>query len=141
MAVYTPPALSSVDFALTAHTPPSLTPAYQALTSYSVPALASVDFALVTYTAPTYTYVGWELLPAPSGFPTQFAGLRTYYGGAVRELCLVAEADAPTGMGGIIKIDKGGTLYAVYLVETTDPDASPVRVETSAGVKAIREKT
>ena len=141
MAVYTPPALTAVDFALTTHTPPSLTPAYQALTSYSVPALTAVDFALVTYTAPTYPYVGWELLPGGGGFPTQFSGLRTYYGGAVRELCLVAEADAPTGMGGVIKIDKGGTLYAVYLVETSDPDATPVRVRTTTGTKAVRIKT
>ncbi len=77
----------------------------------------------------------------PPSFPTQFSGLRTYYGGAVRELCLVAIADAPTGMGGVIKIDKGGTLYAVYLVETSDPDATPVRVRTTTGTKAIRRKT
>jgi hypothetical protein len=141
MAVYTPPALTAVDFALTTHTPPSLTPAYQALTSYSVPALTAVDFALVTYTAPTYPYVGWELLPGGGGFPTQFSGLRTYYSGAVRELCLVAEADAPTGMGGVLKVDKNGTLYAVYLVELADTNATPVRVQTSTGTKAIRLKT
>ncbi len=81
-----------------------------------------------------------DVAPPPS-FPTQFPGLRTYYGGAVRELCLVAIADAPTGMGGVIKIDKGGTLYAVYLVETSDPDATPVRVRTTTGTKAIRRKT
>ena len=81
-----------------------------------------------------------DVAPPPS-FPTQFAGLRVYYGGAVRELCLVAEADAPTGMGGVIKIDKGGTLYAVYLVETIDPDATPVRVRTTTGTKAVRIKT
>jgi hypothetical protein len=44
-------------------------------------------------------------------------------------------------MGGVIKIDKGGTLYAVYLVETSDPDATPVRVRTTTGTKAIRRKT
>ena len=141
MAVYTPPALTAVNFALTAQTPPSLTPAYQALTSYSVPALTAVNFALTPYTAPTYPYVGWELLPGGGGFPPQFAGLRTYYNGAVRELCLVAEADAPAGMGGVIKIDKGGTLYAVYLVEISDPDATPVRVRTTTGTKAVRIKT
>ena len=78
---------------------------------------------------------------SPGGFPTQYLGLKAYYQAAVRDLCLVAEADAPTGMGGVIKISKGGSLYAVYLVETTDPDASPVRVQTSAGTKAIREYT
>lgn len=74
-------------------------------------------------------------------FPTQYAGLRTYYGGAVRELCLVAEADAPSGMGGVFKVRKGGVNYAVYIVETTDGNATPVRVRTSTGVKAIRLKT
>mgnify|MGYP000452770038 CR=1 FL=1 len=73
-------------------------------------------------------------------FPTQFSGLR-YYSGTVKELCLVAEADAPTGMGGVWKIRKGGTTYAVYLVETSDPDASGVRVRTSSGVKSARLKT
>src|SRR3990170_4101410 len=61
-------------------------------------------------------------------FPAQFSGLRTYYSGAVKELCLVAEADAPAGMGGVMKIDKNGTKYAVYLVETTDVVASFVRI-------------
>jgi hypothetical protein len=59
----------------------------------------------------------------------------------VRDLCLVAEADAPGSMGGVIKVDKNGTRYVVYLVETTDPNASPVRIQTSTGVKAIRAKT
>lgn len=77
----------------------------------------------------------------PPGFPTQYSGLRVYYSAAVRELCLVAEGDAPLGMGGVIKIDKNGTLYAVYLVETTDPLATPVRVQTSTGIKAVRIKT
>lgn len=74
-------------------------------------------------------------------FPVQFAGLRTFYGGAVRELCLVAVADAPAGMGGVLKVHKGGTDYAVYLVDTADPNASPVRINTSTAVKAIRLKT
>jgi hypothetical protein len=81
-----------------------------------------------------------ESVAAPA-FPTQYAGLRTYFHAAVQELCLVAEADAPSGMGGVIKIDKNGTLYAVYLVETTDPNATPVYVQTTAGTKAVRLKT
>jgi len=76
-----------------------------------------------------------------SAFPTQYSGLFTYYDGAVKELCLVAEADAPSGMGGVLKIDKNGTVYAVYLVETVDSNASWVRVQTSTGVKSIRIKT
>lgn len=75
------------------------------------------------------------------GFPTQFAGLRTFYGAAVKELCLVAQADAPTGMGGGLFINKNGTTYSVYLVETTDPNASNVRISTTTGTKAVRLKT
>ena len=75
------------------------------------------------------------------GFPAQFAGLRIYYAGSTKELCLVAVADAPTGMGGQIFIDKNGTAYAIYLVETTDPNASSVRFKTTTGTKAVRLKT
>lgn len=75
------------------------------------------------------------------GFPTQYAGLRTYYGGAVHELCLVAAGDANTGMGAAPMIRKGSTTYAIYLVETTDPDATPIRFRTTTGTKAIRAKT
>jgi hypothetical protein len=71
-------------------------------------------------------------------FPTQFAGLR-YFLGTVKELCLVALADAPAGPQW--RIDKNGTAYAVYLVDTTDPNASHVRIETGAGVKSARLKT
>lgn len=73
-----------------------------------------------------------------ASFPTQIPGLRAYYSGGVKELCLVAVADAPSGMGGVVKIKKGGTTYAIYLVETTDPNASLVRIKTSTGVKSCR---
>lgn len=73
-----------------------------------------------------------------AAFPAQFAGLR-YFLGTVKELCLVALGDAPTGPQW--RIRKGGTDYAVYLVDTTDPNASQVRIETGAGVKAARLKT
>lgn len=86
-----------------------------------------------------------EALPAPAGggpaFPTQYQGLRVWHSGALVELCLVATADAPTGMGGQPRIRKGGVTYALYLVETTDPNASPVRLQTSAGTKSIRRYT
>jgi len=78
---------------------------------------------------------------AVGGFPTQFAGFRTFYAAGVKELCLVAEADAPAGMGGVVKIDKNGVRYSVYLVETSDPDASGIRIRTSTGTKSIRLKT
>ena len=77
----------------------------------------------------------------PPSFPTQYFGLRAYYDGAVVDLCLVAEADAAAGMGAAPLFDKNGTTYAVYLVETSDPNASWMRTRTSAGVKAIRRWT
>lgn len=135
MSVYTVPSLSAVDFALTAHTVPSLASPQQALASYTVPSLTAVAFALTAYTAPTYMDVGWELLPS-SSFPTQIPGLRVYYGGAVRALCMVAVADAPAGDTPMVR--KNGTTYAVYLVDTSDPNASSVRLQTGAGVKAVR---
>jgi hypothetical protein len=138
MSLYTPPALNAVDFAITTHTPENVSSPQNVLTSYSVPALSAVAFALVAYTAPTYQDVGWELLPGAPSFPTQYAGLR-YYHGTVKELCLVATADAPTGNQWLIR--KGATTYAVYLVDTSDPNASAVRVKTAAGIKAARLKT
>ena len=140
MSVYTVPSLSAVDFALTVHTVPSLASPAEALTVYTVPSLSAVDFALTAYTVPTYMDIGWELLPSVSGI-TQYLGLRSYYHGAVQDLALIAAADAITGMGGAPMVRKNGVTYAVYLVETTDPDASPIRVRTTTGIKAIRQKT
>ena len=135
MSVYTPPALTSVDFALTPHSVPSIASPQNALSVYTTPALNAVNFALSVFTVPTWMNVGWELL---SSFPAQFAGLR-YFLGTVKELCLVALGDAPAGPQW--RIRKGGTDYAVYLVDTTDPNASQVRIETGAGMKAARLKT
>ena len=58
---------------------------------------------------------------------------------SVGVLDTVALGDAPAGPQW--RIRKGGTDYAVYLVDTTDPNASQVRIETGAGVKAARLKT
>jgi hypothetical protein len=76
---------------------------------------------------------------AVSGFPTQYDGTRL--AGSTIVLSLVAEVDAPAGMGGVVKIMKNGTVYALYLVETTDPDASPLRIQTTTGIKSIRLMT
>jgi len=75
------------------------------------------------------------------GFPTQFFGLKMFYQAAIRDLCLVAEADAPPSMGGVLKVRKGATSYVAYLVEVTDPEASPFYIRTTTGTKAIRKKT
>ena len=80
----------------------------------------------------------FDIAAVAEAFPTQFAGLR-YFLGTVKELCLVALGDAPAGPQW--RINKGGTDYAVYLVDTTDPNASQVRIETGAGIKAARLKT
>ena len=140
MSVYTVPALTAVDAALVPYTPPSLASPTTALTAYTVPALAAVNAAAIAYTAPTYMNVGVEFLPT-SSFPTQYQGLRAYYGGAVVELCLVATVDANAGQGAAPMIRKGATTYAVYLVDTTDPDASSIRIRTTTGTKAIRRYT
>lgn len=133
MSVYTPPALNAVDFALTAHTPADTTPVTQTLSAYTVPALTAIAFALTAYTPPSFPSIDWDLLPS---FPTQYSGLR-YYSVTVKELCLVAVADAVGG----VRVVKNGTTYSAYLVDTSDPNASGVRVQTGAGVKAIRLKT
>lgn len=86
-------------------------------------------------------FIGYSVGLAATGFPTQYSGLKVYYNGAIRELCLVAVADAPAGMGAAPRISKGGVTYAVYLVETTDPDATPVRLRTTTGTKSVRRKT
>jgi hypothetical protein len=79
--------------------------------------------------------------PSGSSFPTQYEFLRVRKTGSTITLCVVATADAPTGMGGQVRIRKGGVTYAVYLVETSDADASPVRIKTATGIKSVRLKT
>lgn len=109
------------------------------LRSLPVAAIASAVLYLTPVESPATTLVlrpvGTQP-PSSSSFPTQYPGLRVYYGGAVRSLCLVAVADAPTGDTPMLR--KGGTTYAVYLVDTTDPNASSVRLHTGGGTKAIR---
>lgn len=82
-----------------------------------------------------------DMRTAPAGvsFPTQYSGFRLFDNGVASDLCLVALADAPSGPQ--LRLRKGSTTYAVYLVETTDGQASPVRVRLSTGTKAIRWKT
>jgi hypothetical protein len=79
-----------------------------------------------------------SLYEASGSFPVQYSGLR-YWNGAVVEICLVATVDAPAGPQW--RVQKNGTTYAVYLVDTTDPNASGLRIYTGASVKAARLKT
>jgi hypothetical protein len=90
------------------------------------------------YLAPSYFAPSYFPGSSAPPFPVQIGGLR-YFFGAVRELCLVALADAPAGDQ--VRLRKNGTDYALYLVDVTDPNASEIRLATSAGVKAIRLKT
>lgn len=78
---------------------------------------------------------------SPPAFPTQYSGFRIRKTSSTIDLCMVATADAPSGMGGQLRIRRPAGTFAVYLVETSDPNASPVRIRTSAGTKAIRLKT
>lgn len=98
-----------------------------------------VDFWQISRTVQDPSIPNLPLEDAAVSFPTQYPGLRFYDGGAVRSLCMVAVADAPAGDTPMVR--KGGTTYAVYLVDTTDPNASSVRIGTGAGVKAIRMLT
>ena len=86
-------------------------------------------------------FAGYPVGRLNSSFPAQFDGLRVFFHSVVNSLCLVAEADAPAGMGGVVKIVKGATNYAVYLVDTADVNATPVRINTTVGIKAVRIKT
>lgn len=79
--------------------------------------------------------------PVVGGFPTQYLGFRIHKGSGDIDICLVAEADAPAGMGGVWKIRVGGVTRAVYLVETGDGNASPLYIRTVTGTKAARLKT
>ncbi len=74
-----------------------------------------------------------------SGLSTQYPIVFIKATSGIIQLATVAESDAPTGMGGVLKTAKAGTKYAFILVETSDPKASPVRIKTTTGVKSIRK--
>lgn len=89
--------------------------------------------------APARVVPYYSTPPVATAFPNQFSWLRMYFHGAVQTLCVVATADAPAGNQ--LRIANAGLSYAIYLVDTTDPNASPARINTSTGIKAIRLKT
>lgn len=104
--------------------------------------LVSTVIFLAAFDVSPTTIILRNTTVAPGGgsFPTQFFGLKGYDGGAL-DLCLVAVGDAPSGMGGVPMLRKNGTTYAVYLVETSDPNASTFRLRTTTGTKSVRLKT
>lgn len=75
---------------------------------------------------------------ANSGVTPATTGLRLKTGSGIIELTLVAAGAAVPAMGGAPMIRKNGVTYALYLVETTDPNASALRIKTSTGIKAVR---
>lgn len=78
------------------------------------------------------------IAPAPPP-ATGAQGLRVRKGSGTLELQLVVVADATPGMGGQWRFRRAdGITYVVQLVETTDPNASPLRLKTATGVKAAR---
>lgn len=109
------------------------------LRSLPVATIASTVLYLTPVESPATTLVLRPVNtqpPAEGSFPTQYAGLRYWNGTSVVSLCLVAAGDAPAGDAPMLR--KNGVTYAVYLVDTTDGDASPVRMRTNDGTKAIR---
>ena len=73
--------------------------------------------------------------------PSVHRGLFVQLQGEAQELCLVEAGQGSGEMGGIPKLRKGSQTYDLHLVEASDPDASPVRLGTSTGTKAIRRGT
>lgn len=59
-----------------------------------------------------------------------------YHGLKVQGIGELALCDAGTNP---LRIRKNGVTYSLKLVDTSDPYASPVRIKTGAGVKAIRK--
>jgi len=110
MSIYTPPALSAVDFALESFTPANLTPAGTALSVYSIPALSAVDFALSAYTQPTYPDVGWELLGGGTNITLPLTGVGSTAGvGTLAPLFSLALSSV-SGAGSAGSVTPGATI-------------------------------
>jgi len=91
--------------------------------------VATPAAAAFNYTIPDsddWTAVAIELRPAGASY---YQGLSVQ---GIGELALCAVGDSP------LRIHKG-TTYGIALVATDDPNASAVRIQTPAGIKALRE--
>lgn len=49
---------------------------------------------------------------------------------------IAAEIGTPTSP---LRIAKNGVIYGIVLVDTSDPDASSIRIQTNSGIKALRK--
>ncbi len=65
-------------------------------------------------------------------------GVVYYHGLKVQGASELALCDVGTNP---LRVRKGGTTYGLELVDTSDPNASTVRIKTGAGTKAIRKYT
>lgn len=129
MSVYTPPALNAVDFALTAHTVPSIASPTQALSPYSVPTLTAVNFSLIAYTQPTYQNIGWELLPGGgvtiTGTLAATDGADTAaFAGDIAHVGTLAATDSADTAAFAGDIDHAGTLAATDSADTFVADGT-----------------
>ena len=61
-----------------------------------------------------------------------------YHGLSIQGVGELALCDVGTNP---LRIRKGGTTYGIELVETGDPNASAIRIQTGTGVKSIRKYT
>ena len=91
-----------------------------------------------TVAGPVLGFASALVIPSLT-FPAQYSWLKAYFRAAIQTLSVVDLADAPAGNA--LRIVKAGVTYAVYLVDITDLNATPLRVQTTTGVKAIRIKT
>jgi hypothetical protein len=76
-----------------------------------------------------------------TGPTTQYSFLHFKKGNGTYAACVVPSGSGQSGMGGVPKIRQNGVTYDIYLVQTTDQYASPLRIQTSLGTKAVRYYT
>jgi len=75
---------------------------------------------------------GFSYTPAPTYVD---CGLRIRTG----TLTLAIACEPAGTLTSPLRIRKGGSTYGIVLVATTDANASPLRIQTSSGVKALRK--
>lgn len=78
--------------------------------------------------------VGSEETPGP----VCIQGVKIQTPSGPLDLCMCSTGEASTGVGGQLRIKASSGVYALDLVPTDDPAASPVRIKTSSGIYAVR---
>lgn len=67
--------------------------------------------------------------------PVVDCGLRVYDG--TQTISIACED--PASVSSPLRIAKNGNIYGIVLVDTTDPNASKIRIKTSSGIKALKK--